>query len=238
MHLAMRYAVIGAALILQAPAVAQSDAERVEAWDDRIDDAYGIDWEDRETAIAQFLAVAHEAEEHLAAGTFTQEERLDLLAIIGSAYFGAAQHHDSERDDESDVVDREWLIKTVEALEPVLAARGAFDAPAYDFRGAAGQLFGHGRYYDLPEWREWSRMQVLGNRYMSERMGGDDDFERELLAVSLYEHGWLTSDQSLYEEADALYAGVPEGDRPYAVTRAREAVTAGEAPYPPAGSLF
>ena len=226
MRFATICAMVGAALAFQAPAAAQVDAERLSAWEERIDDAYGLEWEEREEATSQLLAVAQEAEEYLASGTFAEEERLDLLKIVGTSYFGAAQHHDSEWDTPEDVLDREWLIKTVNALEPVLAARGAFDAPAYDFRGAAGQLFDHARYHDLPELTDWSRMRVLGNRYMLERAGGEDEFERELLAVSLYEHGWLTQNAALIAEAEELYSSFPEDDMPYAVERAREAVIA------------
>ncbi len=237
----MKNAAIGAvaiALLYQAPLTAQDNTDQFIAWQDEINAAYGQDWDQRENSVERLLAVASEAEAALVAGEAEGEERIELLKVIGTAFFGAAQHHDSERDEDSDTLDREWLIKTVNALEPVLEARGSADGPAYDFRGAAGQLFEHGRYYDLPEWREWSRMWVLGNRYMSEGVGADDDFERELLATSLYNHGWLTSDQALIDEAEAIYASFPEGDRPYALERAHEAVAAGVAPYPPAGSPF
>ena len=53
-----------------------------------------------------------------------------------------------------------------------------------------------------------------------------NEFERELLAVSLYEHGWLTQNAALIAEAEELYSSFPEDDMPYAVERAREAVIA------------
>ena len=227
-----------ALVAFQAPLAAQDATDQLIAWQDEISAAYSLDWDERDSSVERLLEVARSAETSLASGEAVGSDRLDLLKIVGTAYFGAAQHHDSEWDEESDTLDREWLVKTITALEPVLAQLGGIEGPAYEFRGAAGQLFNHGRYYDLPEWREWSRMRVLGNRYMSEGVGADDDFERELLAISLYEHGWLTSDQALIDEAEAIYASFPQDDRPSAIERAHEAVTAGEAPYPPAGSLF
>ncbi len=212
-------ATVATLLTFQTPLAAQDATDQLLAWQDEIHAAYLLDWEERDDAVERFLAVARQAEASLASGGGEGGDRIELLSIIGIAYFSAAQHHDSDWGEESDTQDREWLIKTVAALEPVLAALGANDGPAYEFRGAAGQLFDHGRYYDHPEWREWSRMRVLGNRYMSES-SASDAFERELLAISLYDHGWLTADQALISEADAIYASFPEDDRPNSLERA------------------
>ena len=231
-------AAVLALFMVQTPLAAQDVSDKIAAWQEQISGAYALDWEERETAVEQFVVTGEAAEAELATGNYEGEDRIALLEIIGTAYFGAAQHHDSEWDSEADTQDREWLVKTVTALEPVMAARGAMDGPAYDFRGAAGQLFNHGRYYDLPEWKEWSRMRVLGNRYMSVDAGDMDGFERELLAISLYEHGWLTSDDALIAEAEAIYASFPDDDRPYSLEQAHEAVLAGTQPYPDAGKLW
>lgn len=229
---------LAALLVVHAPLAAQDFSDKIATWQQQIGNAYGFDWDDRYTAIEHFVVTAEAAESELATGQYEGEDRIALLEIIGTAYFGAAQHHDSEWDTEADIQDREWLIKTVTALEPVMAARGAMDGPAYDFRGAAGQLFNHGRYYGLPEWKEWSRMRVLGNRYMSEDPGENDAFERELLAISLYEHGWLTSDQASIAEAEEIYASFSDDDRPYSLEQAHEAVLANTQPYPETGKLW
>lgn len=224
----------GAALALTPVAAIAGDqtdmGTRIAALDAELDEAYGLDYStQQDEARERLLAVAREAEALLENGDLDEETRLDLLALVGEGYFGAAQHHDSEPGEPSDALDREWLIKTVTALEPVLAARGSANAPAYDFRGAAGQLVNHGRNYDLPELAEWARMRVLGNRYMREGRE-DDSFERQLLAESLYDYGWITGDDALIAEANALCDEFPEDDRPYSLRRKRDAIAAGESP--------
>lgn len=227
-------ALTGAALTLAPVATIASEqtdlGERIAALDEELGEAYGLDYStQQDEARERLLAVAREAEALLASGDHEDETRLDLLALVGQGYFGAAQHHDSERDDPSDELDREWLIKTVTALEPVLAARGSANAPAYDFRGAAGQLVNHARNYELPELAEWARMRVQGNRYMREGRE-DDSFERQLLAESLYDYGWITSDDALIAEANGLFEEFPEDDQPYSLRRKRDAIAAGESP--------
>lgn len=220
------------ALTFTSPLAAEVSDDDLAALDAAISDAYSIPFDQRDEAVQQLLRIGARAEAMLAqeGDDVTPELRIRLLSIIGEAYFGAAQHHDSELDSEADVLDREWLVKAVDALEPVLAALGPMEGPAYDLRGAAGQLFDHAVYYDLPQLEQWSALRVQANRYMLARME-DDAFEKELLAASLYYHGWMTEDPALIAEADKLFDSFPEDDQPYVLRAKRSAIAAGEAPY-------
>lgn len=220
------------ALACTSPLAAEVRDDELAALDAAISDAYSTPYDQRDEAVQQLLRIGARAEAMLAheGDDVAPELRIRLLSIIGQAYFGAAQHHDSELDSEADALDREWLVKTVDALEPVLAALGPMEGPAYDLRGAAGQLFDHAVYYDLPQLEQWSALRVQANRYMLARMG-DDAFEKELLAASLYDHGWMTEDPALIAEADALFDSFPEDDQPYVLRVKRRAIAAGEAPY-------
>lgn len=220
-------------------AAAQTFADRVAEVDERLNEGFRIPYDDPGAAEAMD-AVGKQAEALLADAPDDLDEstRLDLLKIIGQAYFGAAQVHDSDFDSEEDLVDRAWLIKAVDALRPVMAARhDNMASPAYDFRGAAGQMWHHARYYDLPDKIERSAEYVQGNRYMFAR-SPENKFEREFLAASLYVHGWLTKDDALIAEADTIYDSFPEGEQPYELIKKREAIAEGRAPYAPAGEIF
>ena len=205
-----------------------------------VTDAYRLGYDRKDEINTVLLEVASRAEAMLAevSEEMDAERKLDLLSVIGQAYFGAAQHHDSEWGSAEDLIDRDWLIKAADALGLVVAARPEDShAPAYEYRGASGQLWQHARYYDLPQKVEWSARRIQANRYMLARLPGDA-LERQFLAESLYEHGWLTKDAALIAEADAIFDSFPSDEKPYELERCREAIAQGHAPYADAGEVF
>lgn len=231
MHL--RIFLSAAALALAAPLSAADDlTDRLDVLNSEISEAYGLGYDNKDEINERLLKVAVEAEALLSEAPQDLDEatRISLLRVIGEAYFGAAQHYDTEWGSEEELIERRWLIKVEAALRPVMEALGHEDGPAYDYRGATGQLWNHARNNDLPEMVEWSALRVQGNRYMHARRP-DDDFEREFLAQSLYEHGWLTSDDALIAEADAIFDSFPEDDKPYSLVSRRRKMAEGEAPY-------
>lgn len=221
------------------PVLAQDIGEEISALEREVGEAYSLGYDRKGEINARLVALAEKGEKMLADAPedLDNDTRLDLLSLIGQAYFGAAQHYDSDWGSEEDLVDRAWLIKAEEALRPVMEARGHEGTPAYDYRGASGQLWDHARYYALPDIEEYSARRVQGNRYMLAR-DPDDEFERRVLAESLYQHGWQTKDDALIAEADAIFDSFPDDDKPYQLVAAREAIAEGRAPYAKAGEVF
>ncbi|WP_260580886.1 hypothetical protein [Sphingopyxis sp. PET50] len=99
-----------------------------------------------------------------------------------------------------------------------------------NFAAPADQLFDHGLRFEDPRLPEWSAMRVQANRYRVKAIP-DDWFEKVLLAEALYDHGWLTGDQALIDEANKIAASLPESEMRGSLRRKRDAVAAGEAPY-------
>lgn len=196
-----------------------------------VSDAFDLDYRTQKDAIRDaFIQI--EARAKASGGRFASdpETAMQLRSLQGIGAFYAAQHNDP---DYGDVAGQQqeiaWLDETVRMLGPVLAARNG-EGEHYEFRGAAGQLFDQGlRFGDL-RLPEWSAMRVQANRYRVKAFP-DDWFEKVLLAEALYDHGWLTKNPALTDEANRIAASLPEEEMRGSLRRKRDAVAAGEAPY-------
>lgn len=218
-----------AALAIQVDSAA-GEAE-VLAIGQMVSDAFDLDYSTQKGAIRDaFIKV--EARAKASADRFASDldtaRSLHALQAIGAFY--AAQHNDPDYGDlAGQQQEIAWLDETVRLLGPVLAARdGAGEH--YEFRGAAGQLFDHGLRFDDPRLPEWSAMRVQANRYRVKAIPGDW-FEKLLLAEALYDHGWMTKDKALLDEAAAIAATIPDDEMRSSLRRKRDAVAAGKAPY-------
>lgn len=209
---------------------ATGEAE-IEAIGQMVSDAFDLDYSTQKDAIRDaFIQIEARAKASAVRFASDPETSLKLRELRAIGAFYAAQHNDP---DYGDVAGQQqeiaWLDETVRLLGPALAARGG-DGDHYEFRGAAGQLFDHGLRFDDPRLAEWSAMRVQANRYRVKAIP-DDWFEKILLAEALYDHGWMTRDQALIDEANRIAASLPADELRGSLRRKRDAVAAGEAPY-------
>lgn len=209
---------------------AAGEAE-IEAIGQMVSDAFDLDYSTQKDAIRDsFIQIEARAKASAARFASDPETSLKLRELRAIGAFYAAQHNDP---DYGDVAGQQqeiaWLDETVRLLGPALAVRGG-DGDHYEFRGAAGQLFDHGLRFDDPRLAEWSAMRVQANRYRVKAIP-DDWFEKVLLAEALYDHGWMTRDQALIDEANRIAASLPADELRGSLRRKRDAVAAGEAPY-------
>ena len=209
---------------------ATGEAE-IEAIGQMVSDAFDLDYGTQKDAIRDaFIQIEARAKASAVRFASDPETSLKLRELQAIGAFYAAQHNDP---DYGDVAGQQqeiaWLDETVRLLGPALAARGG-DGDHYEFRGAAGQLFDHGLRFDDPRLAEWSAMRVQANRYRVKAIP-DDWFEKVLLAEALYDHGWMTRDQALIDEANRIAASLPADELRGSLRRKRDAVAAGEAPY-------
>jgi len=209
---------------------ATGEAE-IEAIGQMVSDAFDLDYGTQKDAIRDaFIQIEARAKASAVRFASDPETSLKLRELQAIGAFYAAQHNDP---DYGDVAGQQqeiaWLDETVRLLGPALAARGG-DGDHYEFRGAAGQLFDHGLRFDDPRLAEWSAMRVQANRYRVKAIP-DDWFEKILLAEALYDHGWMTRDQALIDEANRIAASLPADELRGSLRRKRDAVAAGEAPY-------
>lgn len=189
-----------------------------------------------EEARRGLLAVATEADA-IAAVQEAGSPQLGLAsAMAGSALFYTAQNHDPEwGDDAGQALEIEWLTASLARLQTAHAVLGQDFTNAYEYRGAAGQLWLHGHRLGDSRWPEWSAARVEANRLRLAAQP-DNTFETNMLAEALYDHGWLSGDKALLAQADALVASLPEEEVDYGVARKHGAVARGEAPYDPPGN--
>lgn len=223
---------IGGAPVVQAMQADSAAGEaEILAIGQMVSDAFDLDYSTQKDAIRDaFIKV--EARAKAEAGRFASapETARSLRALQAIGAFYAAQHNDP---DYGDVAGQQqeiaWLDETVRLLGPVLAAQDG-QGEHYEFRGAAGQLFDQGLRFDDPRLAEWSAMRVQANRYRVEAFP-DDWFEKLLLAEALYDHGWMTKDKALLDEAAAITATIPEEEMRGSLRDKRDAVAAGKPPY-------
>lgn len=209
---------------------AAGEAE-IEAIGQMVSDAFDLDYSTQKDAIRDaFIQIEGRAGASAVRFASDPEAGLKLRELQAIGAFYAAQHNDP---DYGDVAGQQqeiaWLDETVRLLGPALAVRGG-DGDHYEFRGAAGQLFDHGLRFNDPRLAEWSAMRVQANRYRVKAIP-DDWFEKILLAEALYDHGWMTRDQALIDEANRIAASLPADELRGSLRRKRDAVAAGEAPY-------
>ncbi|WP_144037854.1 hypothetical protein [Sphingopyxis sp. KK2] len=223
---------IGAAPVAQAMQAdgAAGEAE-AEAIGQMISDAFALDYSTQKDQIRDaFIKIEARAKASAARFASDPDTARSLQALQGIGAFYAAQHNDPEWSDiEGQKQEILWLDETVRLLGPVLAAQDGI-GENYEFRGAAGQLFDQGLRFDDPRLAEWSAMRVQANRYRVKAFP-DDWFEKILLAEALYDHGWMTKDKALLDEAAAIAETIPEDEMRGSLRDKRDAVAAGKPPY-------
>ena len=217
------------AMAMQADSAA-GEAE-VEAIGQMVSDAFALDYSTQKDAMRDaFIRIEARAKASGTRFAADPETTMHLRSLQAIGAFYAAQHNDP---DWADIAGQKqeiaWLDETVHMLGPVLAARNG-EGEHYEFRGAAGQLFDQGLRFADPRLPEWSAMRVQANRYRVQAFP-DDWFEKVLLAEALYDHGWLTKNPALIDEANQLVATFPDDELRGSLRRKRDAVAAGEAPY-------
>ena len=222
-------AVVPGAMAMQADSAA-GEAE-VEAIGQMVSDAFALDYSTQKDAMRDaFIQIEARAKTSGVRFAADAETATHLRSLQAIGAFYAAQHNDP---DWADIAGQKqeiaWLDETVRMLGPVLAARNG-EGEHYEFRGAEGQLFDQGLRFADPRLPEWSAMRVQANRYRVKAFP-DDWFEKVLLAEALYDHGWLTKNPALIDEANQLVATFPEDEMRGSLRRKRDAVAAGEAPY-------
>jgi hypothetical protein len=201
-----------------------------------VSDAFALDYSTQKDQIRDaFIRVEARAKASAVRFAADPDTARSLRALQGIGAFYAAQHNDPEwADIEGQKQEILWLDETVRLLGPVLAAQDGV-GENYEFRGAAGQLFDQGLRFDDPRLAEWSAMRVQANRYRVKAFP-DDWFEKLLLAEALYDHGWMTKDKALLDEAAAITATIPEEEMRSSLRDKHDAVAAGKPPYEKPGA--
>lgn len=202
-------------------------------------EVFSFEPEQRQDALNQLFDVAQEAEQLLEDVAGNREQELAAMTIAGMAYHAAPEYSDTAwYEVHWESTQNLWHHTAFEYLSTVMAETEGEAQPLTDYRSVVTRLFDIARYYDLPELERWSGLRVEAERMMVARLGEGDAFAQANLAEALFDHAWLTSDQTLGDEATAIYQALPEDRQRGVVSRKYEAYTAGQSPYPAPRELF
>jgi|GEM_PF-2285965 len=212
------------------------------------DDAFSLDYgTQREDSLRLFLAIAEEA--RVAQLRFAQDPAQVRIFSEreGVFLFYASEYHEFDDDDhEGRLRELGWLVKSVAAIERSLVPDLDPVFPFYEYRSAAAQLFDQAAWLGDPRLADFAASSVRANRLSLARYAtpdGDGDgestaFEKNMLAQSLYQLGYLTDDAARIAEANALADELGSDATEYSTQAMRDAMAEGNSPFPAPGNDY
>lgn len=209
------------------------------------DDAFSLDFAtQRDESLGILLQISQEARD--AQLRFAQDANQVRIFSEreGVALYYASEYHDFEQDDlAARQKEFDWLVRGVEAIERSLVPDPDPIFPFYEYRIAAGELFDQAAWLGDARMADFAAASVRANRLSMTRYDpadpdtSEDDlrFEKNMLAQSLYQHGFLTGNAAEIAEADALAAELGDEGADLYTQSMRDSVAEGLAPYPAPG---